>query len=135
MASDNAANLTAPRETNLFRVERRSFYWFLDVLSEFLIYGILVFSAWAFGATEHWAIDTLNPVAYILGALLVAKAILRKASGFKPARWDGPNAFRGARPRIILIPLAVLTGLMLAYIAIAAWNARAEFLWSEQRFE
>lgn len=134
MASDHA-NLAAPRETHASRDDPRSFYWFLDVLSEFLVYGILIFSSWAFGATERWAIDTLNPVAYILGALLAAKMILRKTSGFKPARWDGPRAFRGAPPRVILIPLAILTGLILAYIAVSAWNARAEFLWSEQRFE
>jgi O-antigen ligase len=117
------------------RSRPNQFYWILDDLSEYLIYLILVFTPWAFGTTEDWAIRTVNTLNYILGALLVAKWITRLVTRFKPGRWDAPPALRGIRPAYILGPLAALTFIVLGYIALAAWNARAEFLPEEQRFE
>ena len=110
-------------------------YWHLDTASEFLIYGILIFTPWAFATTENWAIKSVNTWNYILGALLVAKWIVRAATGFKPPRWDGPTALRGAKPAWIVGPLAALTIFVLAFCAVSAWNARAEYIWDEQRFE
>jgi O-antigen ligase len=112
-----------------------AFYWRLDMASEYLIYAILVFTPWAFGTTETWAINTVNSLNYVLGALLLAKWITRLVTRVHPARWDGAPALRGVRPGVILIPLAVFTVLMLAYTGIAAWNARAEFIYEEQRFD
>lgn len=103
--------------------------------TEYLIYAILIFTPWAFGTTEDWAINTVNTFNYFLGLFLVAKWITRLATGFHPARWDGPGALRGMRRGVILIPLAVFTVIMLAYTAVAAWNARAEFIYEDQRFD
>ncbi|HUS37313.1 MAG TPA: O-antigen ligase family protein [Verrucomicrobiae bacterium] len=110
-------------------------YWRIDSASEYLIYAILIFTPWAFGTTETWAIQTVNTLNYILAGFLVAKWITRLVTGFHPARWDGPGGIRGIDSKVILIPLATLTVVMLAYTAIAAINARAEFIPSEQRFE
>src|SRR3954462_14738594 len=88
---------------------RPGFYWRLDLATEYLIYAILVFTPWAFGTTEEWAIRTVNSVNYILGLLLVVKWITRLLTRFHPARWDGPGALRGAPRGAILIPLAAFT--------------------------
>jgi O-antigen ligase len=122
-------------EKRSHRPRPNAFYWRLDLVSEYLIYVILVFTPWAFGTTEDWAIQTVNILNYILGALLVTKWIYRLAAGFHPGRWDAPPALRGVRPSMILIPLALLTFVMLGYTAVAALNARAEFIPDEQRFD
>src|SRR5205085_911624 len=90
---------------------------------------------WTFGTTEHWAIQSVNTWNYVLGGLLVAKWIVRLATGFKPARWHDPGLLRGVNPALILGPLFALTVVMLGYTALAAWNARADFLYDQQRFE
>src|SRR5947199_10695888 len=95
------------------RSRPNAFYWRLDLVSEYLIYVILVFTPWAFGTTEDWAIQTVNLLNYVLGGLLVVKWITRLVTGFYPPRWDAPPALRGIRPAIILAPLAVLTVAML----------------------
>ena len=59
--------------------------------TEYLIYAILIFTPWAFGTTEDWAINTVNTLNYFLGLLLVAKWVTRLVTGFHPARWDGPG--------------------------------------------
>lgn len=110
-------------------------YWRLDFATEILIYGVLIFTPWAFGATERWAIKSVNTWNYILGGLLVAKWVVRLATGFKPERWDGPESLRGVKPRWILGPLAFLTVFILAYTAFSAFNARANFIQDEQRFD
>jgi O-antigen ligase len=110
-------------------------YWRLDIATEYLLYAILIFTPWAFGTTEDWSIQTVNWLNYCLGGLLVAKWITRLTTGFHPARWDGAGALRGVNPMIVLGPLAGFTIVMLAYTGIAAWNARAEFIPQEQRFD
>jgi hypothetical protein len=132
---DDATDLTAPLATPAARDQRRSIYWLLDACSEFLIYGTLIFSLWAFGSTERWSIETVNQLCYLLGGLLVGKWVARSAWRLKPARWDDPGGLRGENPRFITWPLAGLTFLLLLFIGVSAWNARAEFLWNEQRFE
>jgi O-antigen ligase len=117
------------------RGRSNAFYWRLDTASEFLMYAILVFTPWAFGTTETWAIRSVNTLNYILGGLLLIKWITRLVTGFHPARWDGPGGLRGVDSKLVLIPLATLTVVMLAYTGIAALNARAEFILAEQRFE
>ena len=117
------------------RSQSSIFYWRLDMATEYLIYAILIFTPWAFGTTEDWAINTVNALNYVLGFLLVAKWTTRLVTGFHPARWDGPGALRGTPRGVILVPLAAFTVIMLAYTAIAAWNARAEFIYEDQRFD
>ena len=117
------------------RSRSNAVYWRLDTSSEYLIYVILIFTPWAFGTTEGWAIRTINTLNYVLGGLLLVKWIVRLATGFHPARWDGPGGLRGYSPAYLLAPLAVLTVVMLGYTATAALNARADFIPQEQRFE
>jgi O-antigen ligase len=95
-----------------------------------LIYSILIFSVWAFGSTEDWAISTLNTLNYLLGTFLAAKMVVCKITGFQPETWNANKKGRG-----IVIGLFVGTVLALGYIALSAWNARAEFLLDALRFE
>ena len=59
------------------RGRSNAFYWRLDTASEFLMYAILVFTPWAFGTTETWAIRSVNTLNYILGGLLLIKYALQ----------------------------------------------------------
>lgn len=106
-------------------------YWLLERTSEVLIYAILIFTPWAFGTTERWAIETVNTLNYFLGGLLVTKWILRRATGFVPERWgnqDGPAKW-------ITFGLGLATVAMLTICAVAGLNARAEYIWDENRFQ
>jgi O-antigen ligase len=124
-----------PPEQTRRRERSPALYWHLDTISEYLIYAILIFTPWAFATTENWAIKSVNAWNFVLGGLLVAKWIVRVVTGFQPPRWDGPTALRGANPRWIILPLAALTVIMLAFCAVSAWNARADFLYEEGRFQ
>jgi hypothetical protein len=52
-----------------------------------LIYFMVVFSPWAFGTTQPWAIRTMDPTGYLLGLLLALKLWVRWRKGYRPARW------------------------------------------------
>ena len=110
-------------------------YWHLDMATEYLIYAVLVFTPWAFGTTEQWSINSMNALCYLLGLLLVGKWIVKGVTGFRPARWDGPGGLRGVNSMWITGPLFVLTVFMVGYVGISAWNARADYLFAEQRFQ
>src|SRR5919108_1610382 len=70
-----------------------------DRLTEGLIYFGVVFAPWAFGTTEQWSIRIMNSVAYILGALLLLKWIIRWRTGYSPARWgEGAAEVRSPGP-------------------------------------
>lgn len=109
-----------------------------DQATEGLIYGMVVFTPWAFGTTQEWAIWTMNGAAYLLGALLVLKWIVRWKTGYTPARWDAPPAVGrtdhrepdadvpgGQGTRWPTRGLAVLTLLLLGWVLVSALNARA----------
>ena len=134
--SFEAADETEEKPFFLSRKERPvrtpKAYKICDWISEGLIYFMVVFSPWAFGATQDWAVWTLNIAAYLLGAVLLAKWILRVSTGYRPARWgDDEEEAGGKRPilfsRILTWSLAALTILFLAYGAVSAVNARASF--------
>jgi hypothetical protein len=131
-------------------------YQLCDLGSEGLIYFILVFGAWAFGATQPWSIWTLNIANYLLGLLWLCKGIVRWTSGYRPRRWNNPDArstpATGApnlpsellpvdRPRrwnwdrFLTLALGILTLLVLGYCLVSAVNARATFLAQTLRFE
>src|ERR1044071_3826010 len=82
--------------TRLLRVGDVQLYRVCDDLSEPLIYFMVLFSPWAFGATQPWAIWTMNVVGYILGALLLGKLAVRHWKGYRPPRWEGSRE-QGAR--------------------------------------
>ncbi len=104
---------------------------------------MVVFTPWAFGATQDWSVLTMNIAGFALGALLVAKWIIRRRTGYKPSRWgEVPESVEGelfeepARPRNKLtIALAVLTLLVLAYTLVSALNARATYVEGHRRFD
>jgi len=100
-----------------------------------LVNVILLFTPWAFGTTEDWAIQTATALNFVLGGLLIGKWIVRVATGFNPPRWNDSNSAKGDHVAWIPIGMAALTLLILGYIALSAWNARAEFLPEAMRFE
>ncbi len=122
---------------------------FCDFLTEAAIYFMVVFSPWAFGATEPWSIWTLNGVGFLLGLLLLVKHGLRWATGRPAARWGtvrpskkglpefdeslaltAPAPFSRKRAKALLFVTrfaAVLTALALVYSFVSAANARATY--------
>lgn len=110
-------------------------YWIFDSAIGYTVFTILIFTPWMFGTTEHWAIRTVNTWNFFLGGLMVCKWLVRLFTGFKPARWDGSDAYRGVHPAWFLAPIGLLTIFLLAYTGVSAWNARAYFIADEQRFE
>ena len=103
---------------------------------------MIVFTPWAFGTTQDWAISTMNITGYALGALLLAKWLIRQQTGYRPHRWGSPAESEetepiqlGPKDRDLLTPaLAVLTLIILAYTLVSALNARATYVWWERRF-
>ncbi len=95
-----------------------------DHCSEILIYGMVVFSPWAFGSTESWSIWVMNCAGYLLGCFLLLKLAIR-FRGYRAARWlDSHPATAASRFTLLL---ATLTGLLLVYCLTSALNARATF--------
>lgn len=65
-----------------------SFYYRIcDRLTEAVIYFMVIFSPWAFGSTQPWAVAVMNCAGSLLGLLLVGKWVIRRLSGYRPARW------------------------------------------------
>lgn len=99
-----------------------------DAISGWVIIGMLLFSPWVFGTTQAWSIASLNFGGYALGVLLGIKLWIRHRLGHKPLRWNSasvtpPSWWR----RGLTTALLAGTGLILAYCAIAALNARADY--------
>jgi O-antigen ligase len=103
----------------------------LNIASEALIIFAVVFSPWAFGSTEDWAIRVMNGTGFALGILWLLKlgwrrrsAAVRAASGF--AIEPPAPAFEPLFQNLLLCSIALL----LLYCLIGAWNARVVYhLW------
>ncbi len=126
-----------------------------EALTEVLIYGMVVFSPWAFGTTEAWSIWTMNVGGYVLGALLGTKLTIRWSTGYSPGRWsevqwsqaeNGGNDRGGKRsmwqrlgvsgaPTRLAMILAALTAAILVYCLIGAVNARSIYHRDHLAFE
>ncbi len=104
-------------------------YRFCDQLSEGIIYAMIVFSPWAFGTTEPWAIWVMNTAGYALGALLAAKWAVRLFGRYSPPRWGD-----GGHPRWPIRLLAALTVVLLAWCFVSALNARATLDFESMEF-
>lgn len=104
---------------------------YMDLATGTLIFGIFLFTPWAFGTTERWAIRSVNTWNYILGGLLAAKIVLRAATGFAPNRWTST----GRVARWTIVGLAFATAFTLLYCAVAAINARADYILATRSFE
>lgn len=109
-------------------------YRLCDDLSGALILPMLLFSPWAFGTTQPWAVWCMNFAGYALGGLLLVKLFIRHAKGYAAPRWDqfSPRAgtfSRRSHPvaRLLTRTLAGLTVLLLAQILISALNAGANY--------
>lgn len=110
-------------------------YHLCDGLTELLIYGLVVFTPWAFGTTQPWSIRAMNIGGYALGLLLGAKLVIRWFQHYRPARWNEEprSGAAGGRANSLLtenrltITLAALTVAILAYCLLSAVNARASF--------
>jgi O-antigen ligase len=113
-----------------------------DGLTEGILCFMVVFSPWAFGTTQDWAVAVMNGAGYVLGAVLLVKWVFRWRAGRDTI---GENA-RLANAQISYSPrtaygkwlartLASLTVVLLAYCAVSALNARASFREAEGSFE
>ncbi|HCL92047.1 MAG TPA: hypothetical protein DIC50_04595 [Verrucomicrobia subdivision 3 bacterium] len=110
-------------------------YQACEVLTECLIYPMVIFSPWAFGTSEPWSIWIMNSAGYCLGALLAVKLAIRHLKGYRPPRWadggaepPGAGAARGLlTPARLTGILALLTAAILGYCLISALNARAAY--------
>ena len=107
-------------------------YRVCEDVTGWLIYLMAVFSPWAFGTTQPWAIWTMNVAGYALGILLAAKLVIRGGKGYRPPRWeealpdaDRPTArFTAAQLTRVLAALSVA---ILLYCWISAVNAYATY--------
>ena len=89
---------------------------------------MVVFSPWAFGTTETWAVWIMNYAAYLLGALLLAKLFIRKIKKFPAPRWDaGRPADKKSATDSATTVLAWLTGALLLFCLTSALNAAANY--------
>ena len=109
-------------------------YRLCDDLSGVLILPMLVFSPWAFGTTQPWAIECMNGAGYLLGLLLLVKLFIRQAKGYPAPRWNSFSARSGtfsrrthATTRLLTRTLAVLTLAVLADVLISALNVAANY--------
>jgi len=99
-----------------------------DRITEFLIYGAVIFGPWAFGTTQPWSTLVMDGVGLALGLLWLGKLFLR-AGGYTPPRWSTDSDRRVAGW------LAAGTCCILAYCLISAWNARAIYHPEQWSFE
>jgi hypothetical protein len=102
-----------------------------DWLTGALIYFMVVFAPWAFGTTEEWSMRVMNTAGFALGISLLVKILLRKMSEYKRPRWASGS--RSAR--LLVVGLAVLTGALLIWCGVSAWNASAVYSAVELQFE
>jgi len=114
------------RHRHIARTPR--FYRRCDQITEGLLYAMIVFAPWAFGATQSWAIWVMNIVGYALGTLLLGKWLIRWLTDYSPARW-GDDRSRWATGL-----LAGLTVLLLAWSLTSAVNARATVHYAQMEF-
>src|SRR5437660_3632762 len=75
------------RNSRPLRVRDMQIYRVCDSASEILIYLMVLFSPWAFGTTQAWAIWTINAAGYWLGLLLGVKLAIRHFRDYRPPRW------------------------------------------------
>jgi hypothetical protein len=93
-----------------------SAYLFCERLTEATLCLAVVFNSWAFGTTQEWSVWAMNSAGYVLGGLLAMKWLVRRATGYCPARW--PQSHRQSSStgsRWLVRAMAVLTVLFSGY--------------------
>ncbi len=93
----------------------------LDTASGALLLFLTVWSPWAFGNVRWEEIQVMNWTGAAMGALLVAKHVIRWRTRHVPARWSEPTR----TGRWAVRTLAVLSVLVPAYVLVSVLNARA----------
>jgi O-antigen ligase len=123
------------------RAQDPQLYRMSDDLSGALILPMLLFSPWAFGTTQPWAIWCMNYAGYALGVLLLVKLFIRHAKGYAAPRWDNYSTRTGTftrhphpLSRLLTRTLGMLTLAVLAEILISALNAGAHYDWDNRLF-
>jgi hypothetical protein len=122
------------------RVADVFWYRFCDAVSGPLIFLMIVFSPWAFGTTQAWAIWAMNIAGYTLGVLWLMKLFIRELKGYPALRWNqfsarsGPPAGFALAHRLTQV-LASLTLIFLGYCLTAALNAAATYHAETKLFE
>jgi len=106
-------------------------YQVCEDATEVLIYGMVVFSPWAFGTTQPWSIWIMNGAGYVLGALLLIKITIRRWKGYCAPRWTEPNSnlppLGRSKVRSLSAMLTVLTLAILGYVLLSGVNAAATY--------
>ena len=92
-------------------------YGWVDWLSGFLICAVIVWGPWSFGCTSWWAIGTQNVMGYTLGGLVLLKVLMRRR---RPWLWSDLPQRRNWMDQ----GLVVVSGLLLLFMLVSAWNAR-----------
>ena len=122
------------RRTDQKVTNRTAIIRYCDVLTEAVLYFMIVFSPWAFGTTQPWAVWTMNVGGFFLGALLLAKKITHSPiSGDQPS--PSLHVARPSRGHYLTLGLIVFTCFILVYCLVSALNARARYIESQQSFE
>ena len=108
-------------------------YTACEQLTEGLIYLMVLFSPWAFGTSQPWAVWVMNCAGYFLGAMLLVKLAIRNLKEYHPPSWDegqrsDVSSHRLLTPSRLTAVLATLTVAILGYCLVSALNARATFL-------
>jgi hypothetical protein len=104
-----------------------------DRCTEYLLYFQVIFSPWAFGATQAWSMWVLNITAYLLGLMLFCKWIIRWRISYLPQRWGsrGDSAHHINKgefaARVLTALLAGVTVLFLGLSFVSALNAQSSY--------
>jgi hypothetical protein len=67
----------------------------LDSASGWLLQGLVVFTAWAFGGGERWVVWVSTALSLVLGLLWVAKRVVAWREDFQPVRWGDAEPDQG----------------------------------------
>src|SRR5579859_8044189 len=115
-------------------------YRVCEVLTEALVYAMVVFGPWAFGTTQRWSIWTMNIAGYALALLLALKLSIRWLKGYQPPRCHASlGACRDAGRHansvwLLTFALAMVTLLLLCFCLLSAINSSATFCDQAQSF-
>ena len=95
-----------------------------DRLTEWIVWGMVISSPWAFGTTEEWSMGVMNVAGYALGVLWLCKVIARQFGGAKSEDWGESEGIS----RRAIQGLGGATVLILGYCLLSALNARCVYL-------
>ena len=93
----------------------------LELASAVVLLFMTVWAPWAFGSGGPPYQTILCGAGHLAGLLLIGKWVVRRVTGYTPARWAEPTPFG----TWVLRLMAALTVLFLAYVAAGVFNARA----------